>query len=694
MSIFGKSPLEKRIDALTDENLPECGDVGGSLHLADTLNSALDEGRDIVKYLNKRLKAKSSMGRVQHHALTLLDVLMKNGGPGFHTVVARGDTLKLVTEIGTDQRMPNSVRDLALQLLESWGEAFSKPVVLPSGQVLTLPEFSKQYYTLRAKGVEFPPRDMTSMAPVVTPNRNTGVVQGVNVLAQQQQQQRFGSQGQASPYGAPLPVAPAAVVPRQQQQPYGAPQPNPQQQLQPPQQQQQQQRARSASQAAAAAAALSPQQRREFEQCTVLSVAFIDKLKRETRLTHDWLLLLRDLCSAADSPSALSSDALVKTLSDALREVRTRYTKLVLEVGDLALSAPQHAPAVEYVLDVAIRMIEQCRVMIDYHKACCSGVKGLSPPEIALHRSLQPDRRPSPSPAAVAPVSSPAANGSVQASPGGSVPGAQQQLFDLGQLASSSSNGEDEEKRAAASALLQPAREPAHKHVSPDGFTPAQSFAPASHWAPSSEQPSHSDPAAAEEQKQSPMPGASPPASASEPTPFDDASSVPSSLPLARTRSEEEEQASRASAAAHAFDLLAPMRVSDAQQQSVDQDSVLRPADAPAQQEQPSAFAFLSTPHPSAAAPGEGEDSVADNPGGDGGDGPGGDEATSAGLPPGGAWFAPSGGSSGGGGGGGSGAAAAASHVSTLPSDDDFFADMAALTIPQGKQAEGKEGEL
>lgn len=65
--------------------------------------------------------------------------------------------------IGPKNDPPTAVQEKVLSLIQSWADAFSNQPEL-SGVVSV-------YQDLKAKGIEFPPTDLDSFAPIITPQR-------------------------------------------------------------------------------------------------------------------------------------------------------------------------------------------------------------------------------------------------------------------------------------------------------------------------------------------------------------------------------------------------------------------------------------------------------------------------------------------------------------------------------------------
>jgi len=88
---------------------------------------------------------------------------VKNCGAPFHELVATKD---MQTSLIAASRSPvAAVKDKALELIISFSEAFK------NNRKLSI--FQETYQLLHQSGVQFPARDMTALAPVITPQRRT-----------------------------------------------------------------------------------------------------------------------------------------------------------------------------------------------------------------------------------------------------------------------------------------------------------------------------------------------------------------------------------------------------------------------------------------------------------------------------------------------------------------------------------------
>jgi hypothetical protein len=89
---------------------------------------------------------------------------VKNCGARFHTRIAQKDFLKdLVNIINPKYNPPTIVRERILGLIQYWADAFKSN-----------PEYnavSEMYQQLKSEGIEFPPLDLDTYAPINTPNK-------------------------------------------------------------------------------------------------------------------------------------------------------------------------------------------------------------------------------------------------------------------------------------------------------------------------------------------------------------------------------------------------------------------------------------------------------------------------------------------------------------------------------------------
>ncbi|XP_044735026.1 TOM1-like protein 2 isoform X2 [Chrysoperla carnea] len=173
MSFFGvpglggnpfSTPVGQRIEIATDENLPsENWEL--NMEICDLINNTDEGPRDAVKAIRKRLQQNAGKNyTVVMYTLTVLETCVKNCGKRFHVLVCSKDFVQdLVKLIGPKNDPPTVVQEKVLSLIQSWADAFAGQPEL-SGVVAVVCD-------LRAKGIEFPPTDLDTMAPIHTPHR-------------------------------------------------------------------------------------------------------------------------------------------------------------------------------------------------------------------------------------------------------------------------------------------------------------------------------------------------------------------------------------------------------------------------------------------------------------------------------------------------------------------------------------------
>ncbi|CAG0912448.1 unnamed protein product [Notodromas monacha] len=179
MEVIGGNPfgtiIGQKVEQATDPSLAS-ENWGMFMEICDLVNSSEDGPRDAMRAIRKRLQ--SFVGRNYSsiiYALTLLETCVKNCGHRFHVVACSRDSVQdLVKIIGPKYDPPQVVQEKVLGLIQAWAEAFRTQPDL-QGVV-------QMYNDLRAKGVQFPPTDLDSMAPIRTPPRLDIVECNVKVM--------------------------------------------------------------------------------------------------------------------------------------------------------------------------------------------------------------------------------------------------------------------------------------------------------------------------------------------------------------------------------------------------------------------------------------------------------------------------------------------------------------------------------
>lgn len=148
----------------TDANLPT-EDWALNMEICDLINESSDVAKDAVKAIRKRLNQNAGKNyTVIKYTLTVLETCVKNCEKPFHVLVCSKEFANdLVKLIGPKNGPPGDVQDKVLSLIQIWADAFrSHPELKGVVEV---------YEELRSKGIEFPPTDLDSLAPIYTPQR-------------------------------------------------------------------------------------------------------------------------------------------------------------------------------------------------------------------------------------------------------------------------------------------------------------------------------------------------------------------------------------------------------------------------------------------------------------------------------------------------------------------------------------------
>ncbi|XP_063698958.1 TOM1-like protein 2 [Culicoides brevitarsis] len=157
--------IGQKIEQATDANLPT-EDWALNMEICDLINESSDVAKDAVKAIRKRLNQNAGKNyTVIKYTLTVLETCVKNCEKPFHVLICSKEFCNdLVKLIGPKNGPPGDVQDKVLSLIQIWADAFrSQP---------DLKGVSEVYEELRSKGIEFPPTDLDSLAPIYTPQRS------------------------------------------------------------------------------------------------------------------------------------------------------------------------------------------------------------------------------------------------------------------------------------------------------------------------------------------------------------------------------------------------------------------------------------------------------------------------------------------------------------------------------------------
>ncbi|XP_062507423.1 TOM1-like protein 2 [Corticium candelabrum] len=152
----------QRVERATGDQL-ESEDWALNIEICDIINETDDGPKDAIRALRKRIFNNKNYKQVML-ALSVLETCVKNCGKRFHVRVAEKE---FVAELGKlvspRANVPTIVQHKLLGLVQSWADTFRSQTEMSS--------IYNFYCALRQQGVEFPPQDLDTMAPIYTPER-------------------------------------------------------------------------------------------------------------------------------------------------------------------------------------------------------------------------------------------------------------------------------------------------------------------------------------------------------------------------------------------------------------------------------------------------------------------------------------------------------------------------------------------
>ncbi|GBL97056.1 TOM1-like protein 2 [Araneus ventricosus] len=158
----------QRIEQATDGSLAS-ENWALNMEICDVINETDEGPKDALRAIRKRLLQNAGKNyTVVMFTLTVLETCVKNCGKRFQLLATQKDFVQdLVKLIGPKNDPPTAVQEKVLSLIQSWAETFrANPEMQGVVQV---------YNDLKQKGIEFPPSDLETMAPIITPSRSVPV---------------------------------------------------------------------------------------------------------------------------------------------------------------------------------------------------------------------------------------------------------------------------------------------------------------------------------------------------------------------------------------------------------------------------------------------------------------------------------------------------------------------------------------
>ncbi|KAL1518094.1 hypothetical protein ABEB36_001769 [Hypothenemus hampei] len=159
------TPVGSRIEQATDTSLAS-ENWALNMEICDIINETEDGPKDAIKAIKKRLSQNAGKNyTVIMYTLTILETCVKNCGKRFHILACSKDFVQeLVKLLSPKNDPPTAVQEKVLSLIQCWASAFQSDQDLLGVNVV--------YKDLLSKGIEFPPTDLDSLAPIHTPKKS------------------------------------------------------------------------------------------------------------------------------------------------------------------------------------------------------------------------------------------------------------------------------------------------------------------------------------------------------------------------------------------------------------------------------------------------------------------------------------------------------------------------------------------
>ncbi|XP_050300793.1 TOM1-like protein 2 isoform X2 [Anthonomus grandis grandis] len=164
------TPVGSKIEQATDGSLAS-ENWALNMEICDIINETEDGPKDAIRAIKKRLSQSAGKNyTIVMYTLTILETCVKNCGKRFHILACSKDFVQeLVKLLSPKNDPPTAVQEKVLSLIQSWASAFQADQDLLGVNVV--------YKDLLAKGIEFPPTDLDSLAPIHTPKKSVSTME-------------------------------------------------------------------------------------------------------------------------------------------------------------------------------------------------------------------------------------------------------------------------------------------------------------------------------------------------------------------------------------------------------------------------------------------------------------------------------------------------------------------------------------